>query len=84
MALTPEGEEQGRVGKNAKPVTRYRVKLELGGLTSLLAPVMGKEPPDLHDWLVAGDVPAFMRFEGPMCQQGPGWRLEPTMVQLLH
>jgi hypothetical protein len=45
---------------------------------------MGKEPPDLHDWLVAGDVPAFMRFEGPMCQQGPGWRLEPTMVQLLH
>ncbi len=45
MALTPEGEEQGRVGKDAKPVTHYLVKLDLGGLTGLLAPVIGKQPP---------------------------------------
>ena len=74
--------EQGRVGKGAKPVMRYLVKLELGGLTGLIAPVVGKQPPDLHYWLVTGDVPAFVRFEGPLFQHGPVWRLEPTMVQL--
>jgi hypothetical protein len=84
MELQPEGEEQGRVGKDAKPVTRYLVKLELGGLTGLIAPVLGKQPPDLHYWLVAGDVPAFVRFEGPMFLHGPVWRLEPTTVQLLR
>jgi hypothetical protein len=48
MELQPEGEEQGQVGKAAKAVTRYLVKLELGGLTGLLAPVLGKQPPDLR------------------------------------
>ena len=60
----------------------HAVKLELGGLTGLIAPVLGKQPPDLHYWLVAGDVPAFVRFEGPMFLHGPVWRLEPTTVQL--
>jgi hypothetical protein len=84
MELKPEGEEQGQVGKAAKVVTRYLVKLELGGLTGLMAPVLGKQPPDLRYWLVTGDVPAFVRFEGPMFLHGPVWRLEPTMVQLPH
>jgi hypothetical protein len=84
MELKPEGEEQGLVGQAAKTVTRYLVTLELGGLTGLIAPVLGKQPPALHYWLVAGDVPAFVRFEGPMFLHGPVWRLEPTTVQLPH
>jgi hypothetical protein len=75
---------QGQVGKTAKVVTRYLVKLELGGLTGLMAPVLGKQPPDLRYWLVTGDVPAFVRFEGPLFLHGPVWRLEPTMVQVPH
>jgi len=82
MALTPEGEETVRLGKDAKTVARYRVKLELGGLTGLIAPVLGKQPPDLYYWLVMGDVPAFVRFEGPMFLHGPVWRLELTTVPL--
>ena len=46
--------------------------------------MLGKQPPDLRYWLVAGDVPAFVRFEGPMFLHGPVWRLEPTMIQLPH
>jgi hypothetical protein len=72
------------VGKEAKPVTHYIVKLDLGGLAGLIAPVIGKQPPDLHYWLVVGDVPAFVRFEGPMFLHGPIWRLEQTTVQLPH
>ena len=84
MELTADGEEKGLVGKEAKPVTHYIVKLDLGGLAGLIAPVIGKQPPDLHYWLVVGDVPAFVRFEGPMFLHGPIWRLEQTTVQLPH
>jgi hypothetical protein len=82
MALMPEGEEKVRLGKDAKTVARYLVKLELGGLAGLMAPMLGKHPPDLHYWLVLGDVPAFVRFEGPMFLHGPVWRLELTTVPL--
>jgi len=81
MELTPDGEEKVLVGKDAKSVTHYIVKLELGGLPGLIAPVLGKQPPDLHYWLVVGDVPVFVRFEGPMFLHGPVWRLELTTVQ---
>jgi len=74
-------QEKVLLGKDAKTVVRYRVKLELGGLTGLIAPILGKQPPDLHYWLVTGDVPAFVRFEGPMFLHGPVWRLELTTVQ---
>jgi hypothetical protein len=82
MELTPEGEEKVRLGKVTTTVARYLVKLELGGLTGLIAPVLGKQPPDLSYWLVMGDVPAFVRFEGPMFLHGPVWRLELTTVPL--
>ena len=82
MELTPQSEEKVRLGKVTTTVARYRVKLELGGLTGLIAPVLGKQPPDLSYWLVMGDVPAFVRFEGPMFLHGPVWRLELTTVPL--
>ena len=81
MALHPEGEEKVLVGKSAKPVTRYPVKLELSGLTGIIASVLGKDPPDLRYWLVAGYVPAFVRFEGAMFLNGPIWRLELATVE---
>jgi hypothetical protein len=37
----------------------------------------------LHYWLVMGDVPAFVRFDGSMFLHGPVWRLELTTVQWL-
>jgi hypothetical protein len=79
--LAPEGEDRVDVGEEAKKATRYLVKLEIGGLTGTIASLIGKEPPDLRYWLVSGDVPAFVRFEGAMFLNGPVWRLELTTVQ---
>ena len=60
---------------------RSLVKLEIGGLTGVIASLLGKSPPDLRYWLVTGDVPAFVRFEGAMFLNGPVWRLELTTVE---
>jgi hypothetical protein len=81
MELGPEGEGTVFVGGEARKVTRYLVKLEIGGLTGAIASWIGKEPPDLRYWLVGGEVPAFVRFQGAMFLNGPVWRLELATVE---
>jgi hypothetical protein len=79
--LSREGEEPVLVGDGSMRAIRYLVKLELEGLTGVVAPLVGKEPPDLRYWLVAGDVPVFAKFEGAMFLNGPVWRLEQTPIR---
>ena len=81
MELGAEGEDRVTVGGQAKKVIRYLVNLEVGGLTGAVASLIGKEPPDLRYWLVTGEVPAFVRFQGAMFLNGPVWRLEMAPVE---
>jgi hypothetical protein len=81
MELSAEGEERVSIGGQAKKVIRYLVNLEVGGLIGALASLVGKEPPDQRYWLVAGEVPAFIRFQGAMFLNGPVWRLEMATVE---
>jgi hypothetical protein len=81
MELIPEGDDAARVGPTSKTARRYLVKLEVGGLTGVIASLVGKDPPDLRYWLITGDVPAFAKFEGAMYLNGPVWRLELAPVE---
>lgn len=81
MEWSWEGEDQVLLGGRAMKTMRSLVKLKIGGLTGVIASLIGKSPPDLRYWLVAGDVPAFVRFEGAMFLNGPVWRLEMTTVE---
>jgi hypothetical protein len=74
--LQREDEETVTIAGEERSVIRYLMKLELGGVAGVVAPLIGKEPPDLRYWLVAGEVPAFAKFEGAMFLNGPVWRLE--------
>ena len=78
MEWSWEGEDEVLLGGRAMKTMRSLVKLKIGGLTGVIASVVGKSPPDLRYWLVTGDVPAFVRFEGAMFLNGPVWRLEIT------
>jgi len=69
------------LGGRAMKTMRSLVKLNIGGLTGVIASLVGKSPPELRYWLVTGDVPAFVRFEGAMFLNGPVWRLESTTVE---
>lgn len=81
MELTAEGEDDVVAAGEAKKATRYLVNLDVGGLTGVIASLIGKEPPDVRYWLVTGDVPAFARFEGALYLNGPVWRIELTGVE---
>lgn len=81
MEWSWEGEDEVRLGGKAMKTMRSLVKLKIGGLTGVVASLIGKSPPDTRYWLVTGDVPAFVRFEGAMFLNGPVWRLEMTTVE---
>jgi hypothetical protein len=76
MELRREGEDRVTFAGSPKQAARFLVNLDIGGLTGVLASLVGKTPPDLRYWLVLGDIPAFARFEGAMFLNGPVWRVE--------
>lgn len=80
MKWSWEGEDEVLLGSRSMKAMRSLVKLKIGGLTGAFASLLGKSPPDLRYWLVTGDVPAFVKFEGAMFLNGPVWRLELTTV----
>ena len=40
-------------------------------LAGLIAPFVGKEPPDSHVWILEGEAPAFVRSEATLFMGGP-------------
>jgi hypothetical protein len=63
------------LGFNREAV-RYVAKVELGGVAGVVAPVIGKQPPDSQIWIVGGEAPGFLRSETLSYVGGPMWRIE--------
>lgn len=76
LALSVAGEDRFTTGGTPHRATHYAVKVEIGGVAGLVAPLVGKQPPDSHVWVVGGEAPAFVKSEGPMFLDGPMWRIE--------
>lgn len=72
IGLEPGPEEPVMLGERSIMATRYLVKPQLGMLASLLV----VEPPPIQFWLVGGDAPGLVRFQGPLYFMGPVWRIE--------
>ena len=78
LVISPEGEAKVLAGGVSHNATKYRLKVEIGGILGFFAPLVGKQPQDSHAWIVDGDAPAFVRLEGPLFAGGPSWRIEPS------
>jgi len=78
VELAPAGEQKVVVGELAKTATRYVFKAKPGAWLEFFATVLGRMPPDSHAWILTDEVPAFVRFEGPLHPAGAVWRIELT------
>jgi hypothetical protein len=76
LSVRPEGRESFTVGGLAYFANRYLIHIELSGLAAILAPFMGKQPADIHDWVVGGEVPSFARMQGALYLGGPVWTIQ--------
>ena len=59
------------VGGSPRRATHYVLKANIGGIAGLIAPLVGKQPPDSHVWVLEGEAPAFVKSEAPLYLGGP-------------
>jgi hypothetical protein len=76
LKISTAGNEPFSTGSASRTATHYVVKIDIGGLAGLIAPLIGKQPLDTHVWILPGAAPAFVKSEGPMFLGGPIWRIE--------
>ena len=76
LVVSPAGEDRFSIGGSPRAATHYVVRIEIGGLTGVLASLLGKKPPDTSVWILHGEAPAFIRSEGPLYFGGPIWTIE--------
>jgi len=78
LSIKPQGDDGFETAGAKKKATHFVVKIDIGGVKGLVAPLVGKQPPDTHVWILEGEAPAFVKSEGPLCYGCPVWRIELT------
>lgn len=76
LELKSADKQEVTLGAHRETALHWVLHPKLGALVGLFAKLLGKTPPDNHAWIVTDDVPAFVRFEGPLYVKGPVWRIE--------
>ena len=78
LVIRTEAEENFSTAETVRKATHYVIKVEIGGLAGVAAPLVGKQPKDIHMWILGGNAPAFVRMEGQFYEGGPVWTVELT------
>ena len=76
LELSAAGTEPFTTGGASHRATHYVLKVDIGGLAGLVAPLVGKQPEDSHVWILEGEAPAFVKSKASMFMGGPLWQTE--------
>ena len=76
LSVKPDGENTFRSAGLPNKAIRFKLHAEIGGVTGVVASLLGKEPPDTYVWVSSGEVPAFIKSEEPLYLGGPVLRTE--------
>jgi hypothetical protein len=84
IRLVPVRTKTVKVGAVSKKATQYAIRPQLGEMTRFFGRMLGMLPADDHYycWILNGEVPSFVQFEGPLFLTGPIWRIELLNAQL--
>jgi hypothetical protein len=73
LAISRGAEDPFTVGGRSYKAVIYDVKVHLGGVAGIVAPMIGKQPPDSHVWVTESRVPAVIRMDAALYTDGPIW-----------
>lgn len=76
LVVSPHGEEPFSVVGASHQATHYEIKIDLGGVAGVIAPVIGKQPPNIQVWVTSGQAPTLIREVGPIYPEGPLMTIE--------
>ena len=76
LKIRPTGVESVSINGHEHKATNYTIRVDLGGVAGVIAPVIGKQPQDAHIWVLS--VPTVVAEEAPLYLNGPVWHIELT------
>jgi len=78
LELAFVGEQVIRVGDQSRNAWRYAFQPDIGPVKKFLGKMLGKLPDAFHYdcYILADEVPSFVRFEGPLQLMGPIFSIE--------
>jgi hypothetical protein len=78
LAISRAGEDVYTLGGERQTAKKLEIKVELGGVAGVIAPVIGKEPKSGTAWMAGGKVPMFIRIKTQFYEGGPLWTIQQT------
>ena len=76
LSISSQDKDPFTLAGSRREALHYVIKVEVGGLAGLVAPLLGKQPPDAHIWIIGGEAPTFVKSETLSYLGGPVWRTE--------
>jgi hypothetical protein len=71
LVISNVGEDKCLVAGTSRKATHYDIKIDLGGVAGVVAPIIGKAPPNIQIWTIGGEATTFAREQGPLYPEGP-------------
>jgi hypothetical protein len=78
LVISSLGDETFSIGGSPRKAIHYEIKIEIGGIAGMVAPLVGKAPPNIELWIVGGQAPTFLKEQGPTYEDGPILTIEQT------
>ena len=76
LAISSPGKDPFSLAGAARESQHFVIKIQIGGIAGLVAPLLGKQPPDSNLWVEGGESPTFVKSETIAYLGGPMWRVE--------
>ena len=76
LAISNPGKDPFTLAGAGREALHFVLKVEIGGIAGLVAPLLGKQPPDSQIWIEGGEAPTFVKSESIAFLGGPIWRTE--------
>jgi hypothetical protein len=71
LSISPAGQDPFTIMGSSRQAIHYEIKVDLGGIAGVVAPVIGKQPPNIQVWIVGGQAPTFLKVQEPLYAEGP-------------
>lgn len=71
LAISKVGEDPYSVEGTPHKALHYEIKIIIGGIAGIVAPFVGKAPPNIELWTTGEPAPTFLRELGPSYPEGP-------------
>ena len=75
LIFTREGTDAFATGAVRRDAEHYVIHADIGGLTGVVARLIGRQPPDTEMWVIGGEAPTFAGSRGPLDSNGGFWKI---------